>query len=367
MKRTKVLHVFGIMNRGGAEMRTLSLMSSLKEKGVDFEFCVLSGQKGVLDASIREKGGEVHYCKLGFGFISQYMRLLRAEKYDVVHSHVSLVSGVMLLLAKWCHVKQRIAHFRNTTDTASSSMLRRLRDRVLKKLILNNATHVLGVCNGALEGYWHGLWQQDPRFSVVYNGFNVPVNTPDPTFWQEHIDNYDGGQVIVNVARMDYQKNHLRQLHIFRHFMKRNPTAWMVFIGKESPTVKAQMVSYAAAEGIERRVVFLGEQSNVLPFVGQSSVMLFPSMWEGLPGAVIEAASLGVPVLASVIPGVEEIASQLSVVEPFELEKSDEAWADKLQGLVDNKPSYEEAIEQFNKSEFLLTANVEKLYGFYTK
>ena len=355
------------MNRGGAEMRTLSVMSALKEKGVDFDFCVLTGQEGVLDSTIRDKGGEVHYCKLGLGFAPRFMRLIKEEKYDVVHSHVSLVSGVILLLARLAGVKTRLSHFRSTADVANASLFRRMRDVILKRLLLMNAHQIIGVSIGSLNGYWEGRWQKDKRFFVVYNGFNVPDIPYENDFWRPFIKGFGGGNVIVNVGRMDVPKNHMRQLSIFHQYATLNPNARMVFIGKESQTVKDNMMAYATKHQILDKIVFLGEQPDVLPYVRHASAMLFPSLWEGLPGALIESASVGTPVLASAIPSVKEVAKQLPIVEPVELSESDDFWADKLKYMVDNKPDYDVAIKAFNQSDFLLNANVDKLHGFYTQ
>lgn len=361
----RVLHVFGIMNRGGAELRTVSLTAEMKKRAVNFDYCVLSGQKGVLDKQIQLEGGLVHYCKLNLTFFWRFYRLLKTQRYDVVHSHVSLVSGIILLLARIAGVKRRIAHFRNTHDKAKESKLRKLRNTILKRLLLCNANKILGVCVGALDGYWHLDWHTDSRFSVLYNGFEFPIVRRSAGFWLQYIPQDNPGLVIINVSRMDYQKNHLRQVEIFCLFLKAHPDAYMVFIGKETPSVKQSMLEYAKQQDISNHLIFLGEQANVLPFLANANVLLFPSMWEGLPGVVIEAAAMNISVLASRIPGVEEIASQLPLVQPFDLSRTDQEWADRLSILASSVTGSDESNTSINNSEFLLSANVEKLYGYY--
>ena len=363
----KVLHVFGIMNRGGAELRTLSLMPALKAKGVEFEFCALSGQQGVLDESINAVGSQVHYCKLGVGFFWRFYRLLKQQQFDVVHSHVSLVSGVMLWIAWLAGVPLRIAHFRNTTDVENISVVRQWRDKLLKRMILSKAHHVLAVCEGALQGYWSECWQQDKRFKVIYNGFERPELETQDNFWQQYINQYDNGVVITNVARMDYQKNHLRQAKIFAEYLALNNQAWLVFIGKENRRVRQTVEDFCQQQGIRERVVFLGEQAKVLPFLRHSQLMLFPSMWEGLPGAVIEAASVGTPVVASDIPGVLEIASALTLVSPLSLQSTDVQWAQKIADVLAKPMSQQDVVAEFDHSQFQINANVDALHAIYTK
>ena len=363
----KVLHIFGIMNRGGAEMRTISLIPHLKQQNIHFDFVALSGQRGVLDESIEQQGSKVHYIKLGLGLIPTLFRLLRSGEYSVIHSHVSLVSGALLLLARIAGIKVRIAHFRNTTDVAHESFLRQIRNRILKRLILTNATKVLGVCQGALDGFWTKKQQEDARFAVIYNGFELPTVNANESFWQETVQAELPRPIIINVARMDFQKNHIRQVHIIAEYVKRFGAVSMVFVGKETESVKQQMQSLAAGFGISDNLVFLGERSDVMQLLVNADAMLFPSMWEGLPGAVIEAASVGKPVLGSRIPGIEEIASQLSHVVPFPLENDDGEWAEKLHECLAATDTEQQRMKNFEGSLFQIRANVESFRSAYTE
>ncbi|MGY0650127.1 MAG: glycosyltransferase, partial [Paraglaciecola chathamensis] len=88
---------------------------------------------------------------------------------------------------------------------------------------------------------------------------------------------------------------------------------------------------------------------------------------EGLPGAVIEAASVGVPVVASDLPGVIEIARQLSVVNALSLKASDKTWAEQLIKQLNRSDEKSARVEQFTVSDFQLSANVEALYAIYSE
>ena len=363
----RILHIFGTMNRGGAEMRTLSLMQKMREQGVQFDFCVLSGQVGVLDQEIRRLGGQVYYCKLGLGFIPRFLALLRQHKFAGVHSHVAYVSGFILLLSRIAGIKLRIAHFRNTTDGADDSFIRKIRNHILRGLIATCATHILAVCIGAMRGFWGTAWEKDAKCQVIYNGFEVPTQPTDDSFWPKYIPNYQGQKIIVNVARMDVQKNHLRQCQIFIELLNTKPDCLMVFIGKEDVQRKAAMTDLLAKHGVSTKVIFLGLQSDVMPFLQHADLMLFPSLWEGLPGVVLEASSVGLPVLASDLSGIEEIAQQISSVHIQTLKTTDLQWAQQLAKMLDNGFDKTHNIEQFKHSSFLMTRNIDKLYAVYSE
>ncbi len=348
-------------------MRTLSLMEKMRDQGVQFDFCVLSGQHGVLDEQIRQLGGQVYYCKLGLSFIPRFLHLLRHHKFAGVHSHVAYVSGFILLLARLAGISLRIAHFRNTTDGADESWVRKIRNRILSYLIATCATHILAVCIGAMRGFWRKNWPSDPKCQVIYNGFELPKVALDQGFWQTYIPNYQGQKIIVNVARMDVQKNHLRQCHIFVELLKIKPDVLMVFIGKEDATRKAAMMDLLVQHGITDKVVFLGLQGDVIPFLRHADLMLFPSLWEGLPGVVLEASSVGLPVLASDLSGIEEIAQQISGVRIQALVTDDVQWAQQLANMLDSEVDKQQNLEQFKHSSFLMTSNIDKLYAIYSE
>jgi glycosyltransferase involved in cell wall biosynthesis len=363
----KVLHIFGAMNRGGAEIRTVSLMSRMAEQNIQFNYCVLSGDKGVLDDQIRSLGGEIFYCKLGPTFIFRFISLLLKGDFSTVHSHVAYVSGFILLLAKLSGIKGRIAHFRNTTAGNSLSFFRSYRDKLLKFLIKVCATDILAVCDGAMEGFWGEHWQQETRCKVIYNGFEVVERHIEPKFWFDFIPNFCDQKVVVNVARMDVQKNHVRQCDIFNELHKRDPNTLMVFIGKENQERKSMMMSKIEEYHLQENVFFLGLQSDVLRFLQHADVMLFPSEWEGLPGVVLEAASVGLPVVASDLPGVKEIADQLPFINIVNLQESNKNWGAHLYEVLIQNIDPNIMIEAFKHSDFLIDSNVKQLHAIYSQ
>jgi glycosyltransferase involved in cell wall biosynthesis len=94
--------------------------------------------------------------------------------------------------------------------------------------------------------------------------------------------------------------------------------------------------------------------------------MIFPSLWEGLPGAVLEAATAELPVLASDLPGTKEIGRYFTNVRTMPLELSDEDWAAAAVRLQSNLGRHLPTQDAFFVSPFSIqyaVASSERLYS----
>lgn len=328
-KAIKVLHVLGRMNRGGAEMRTLELMRNLDRDRYRFEFCCLSGLPGELDGEIRSLGGVVHLIRLNILFPSRFRKLLTHSGFHAVHSHVHWSSGLILRFAAQAGVPQRICQFASTSDGKRAHPLRRLRNRIFKRWVEVHATDIVGVSEGALSANLGPEWSDDSRCRVIYRGIDFSrfrIRRDRPGLRSEFGFPQDAF-VVAHVGRMDPPKNHDRLLRIFEQFVRVVPSAYLLLIGAVHDPIESSVRRFVEHSGISDRVAFAGVRADVPRLLNASDLMIFPSLWEGLPGAVLEAVAAGLPVLASDLPGINEIARHLPGVRTMSLELPDEEWA----------------------------------------
>jgi glycosyltransferase involved in cell wall biosynthesis len=331
-----ILHVFGCMNRGGAEMRTLEVMRRLDRNKYRFWFCSLSGLPGELDQEIRLLGGEVFYLPLRKGFSANLVKLLRSGEIDAVHSHVHFFSGYILRVASASGIPVRIAHFRNTNDGGGS--LRKVAQNLLMRYwIGRHATHILAVCKGAMAAAWGRNWERDPRCRVIYNGFDISIFAASPERLEVRREFClpDDAKICIHVGRMAEAKNHQRLLKIFQQIAIREPFAQLLLVGRGGNEVENALRSNIEQSGLGDRIHMAGERADVPRLLQAADLLIFPSKWEGLPGAVIEACAAGLPVLASILPGTEEIASHFPhLVQLLSLEKDDREWCERAISLL---------------------------------
>ena len=330
-----VLHVFGRMNRGGAESRTMEVMRRLDPRRHRLLFCALSGKTGEFDDEIRALGGEVYYSRLGVRFPWRFVRLLRRVRPDVVHSHVHLASGFILLLARIAGVRGRIAHFRSTGDGRSDSPVRRGYRRAMRRLVGRNATRILAVSNAAMASALGNTWTQDPRCRVIPNGVDIETLRLATPYPKAELGLSQHQRIVLVVGRDNPAKNRGGALSIFAVLAAKTPDAMLLFVGADRSETRADLEAVAKGQDLADRVRFLGQRDDLPRLLATADLVLAPSIREGSPGAILEAAALGVPVLASDIPSIEEVADEIPCVHTLPLTAADAVWVTKAVELLD--------------------------------
>ena len=363
----RILHVFGCMNRGGAEMRTLELFRCLDPNCYRFEFCTLWGERGELDDEIVRLGGKVHRLELNLAFPRAFLKLLRENSFSAVHSHVHYFSGFLLLLAAKAGTPQRIAHFRSTADGKGSNLWRRTRNFVLKRWIDKYATDILGVSRATLDGALGGGWQADPRCNVIYSGIDCCPGDqqPDPKGVRKEFGLPITATLLIHVGRMTAEKNHERLIGIFSAFLRRVPNSYLLLVGERKEPANSRIQKLLRDLAVNGSVITAGTRTDVRRLLLAADLMVAPSLREGLPGAVLEAVAAGTPVLASDIPPMIEVAAYLPI-KTMSLLESDEAWATASVDLCEDKALRTRLLDAFSKSPFtmpLSAAAFRKMYA----
>jgi glycosyltransferase involved in cell wall biosynthesis len=99
---------------------------------------------------------------------------------------------------------------------------------------------------------------------------------------------------------------------------------WMVGDGSE----RAAMECLAAELGIDAQVTFWGQQLDVTPFFSAADAFIMSSRSEGLPVSLLQAFSLGLPVIVTDVGGMAEVVKlsqsgfTVSATDPAEMSEA---------------------------------------------
>ena len=112
--------------------------------------------------------------------------------------------------------------------------------------------------------------------------------------------------VIINVARQEPQKGQLLLLEAMARVLERVPSARLALVGRRGRSSEA-LRERIEVLGIGDAVLELGVRTDVPDLLAAADVFAFSSLYEGLGGAVVEAAGAALPVAAFSVPAVREV------------------------------------------------------------
>ena len=314
------LHVFGALERGGAETWLLQALAHRAGSGWSADICLVAGREGSCAAEARRLGLRIVHCPLSPAptFPSRLFALLRREGYDAVHGHVLLFSGLIAGVAARAGVPVRVAHAHNSSDGHSAGAGRSLYRALMRRLIASEVNLVLACSPEAAAAFDCAATQVFPygidlqRFAAPRPSLKAGLGIPQ------------SARVAGAVGRLTKQKNYAFLLDAFAACL--DPELHLVIAGEGE--LRPELERTIAARGLAGRVHLLGLRHDVPELMlGLFDAVVMPSLHEGLPMALLEAQAAGLPCLVSgaVSPRADIVSGQ---VERLPLAK--DIWAAKL-------------------------------------
>lgn len=136
----------------------------------------------------------------------------------------------------------------------------------------------------------------------------------------------DHNFVIGHIGRFSFMKNHNYLIDIFVQLCKIRDDAALVLIGEGE--LKQKIQERVNQLGLAGRVRFLGNSFDVERYYQAFDYFVFPSLFEGLPGSVVEAQASGLRCLVS--DKVTKEAALTELVTYKSIEESAASWASEV-------------------------------------
>lgn len=247
-------------------------------------------------------------CSVHWASVKRMARLFDEARPDIVHSH-------LLLSDMYAAAASRIVKPPLLLSTVQGlnylwwlepRSLRRLRYWLLARLYrgVYAPFDAVVTCSGALRSAictGPGLRVNPAKASVIFNSIDVRQLTAAPPSPARATD---GVRRIVTVANFAPVKGHAVLLRALARLGGDPPIrCLLVGDGPSRPAIEA----LARELGVADRVEFLGQREDLAAIVRSADLFVFPSLWEGLGIALLEAMALEVPVVACARGGVLEV------------------------------------------------------------
>lgn len=315
----KVTYIVNALGEGGTERSLADLLPGLREGGVDISIITLRsrGDEGV-EPLLRAQGFEIHTIgSIGrLKTLRALRRLIRAQQPDIVHTMLfeANLYGRLATIATGARIVVSLVNTTYSAARLADPRLNRRKVRVVQALdaalgrFRTDRFHA--VSSAVKDDAVAALRLPDNKVTVIERGRRpetLPIVSPARrSAARDKLGLPIDAEVLVSVGRQEYQKGHRYSLVAVRELSDRPDLVLLVAgrTGNESDDL--QQILTGMPDTAER-VQLLGHRPDVAEVLAAADLFVFPSLFEGMPGAVIEAMASGLPIVASDIEPVREV------------------------------------------------------------
>ena len=361
----RVLMLFTILNRGGAETMVMNYYRAIDRSKVQFDFVVHREEEGDYEEEIRSLGGKIYrMMPLRPHTFGKYERQISAffdehPEYRIIHGQCSESGYFFYKEAARRGIPFIIAHAHNSHVKFD---LRWIVRTWMKHKMRPYLTHNFACGEEAAE--WLFGKELAKKAIILKNAIDTRQYLFDEQLREkkrEELGLAPEVLTICHIGRFDKVKNHCFILDIFEKLLKRRPTAQLLLIGDGD--LREQTEKKATQKGISTQIHFLGVRRDVNELLQAADVLVFPSLFEGLGIAVVEAQCTGMPcIISDIIPNEVMITN---LVEKVSLHESASTWAEKLIAATTrtfDRPAYAEKVAS---AGYDIKSNSRWLENFY--
>lgn len=308
----RVVHLLHTVAHGGIETILVNWMGAQTANNLDICLvCFENPGGGGSELPFVEAAGRMGFKVLRVGWSRgkpvfratlQLIRILRAHRAEVVHTHNVYADIVGLLAARWCRAKVVASAYVWADFGWKRNVLQQINKRVLNWVDL-----IVCQCHATRrELVERGL--PDKRLRVAISGFecqHFSLTAEQRTAARVARGAEDGHLVLANVARFYPEKAHSNLLDAFQVINRDHPETrlWLFGVGPLEPELRAK----CTALGLDHVVVFAGFTPDIDYQLTLVDVQVHPSFAEGVPLAICSGMAAGLPIVASRVGGIPEM------------------------------------------------------------
>lgn len=272
-------------------------------------------------------------------------KLIKVENIDVFHFDTDTADQVFLAMAAKKAGAKVIYHSHNS-ESWRKGFIWKWFNEFCKLKMKDCVDYYLACSDKAAKYLFPKSIVVSGDYEVVTNGIDLSKYVYNETIRNEYRDKYNltDRYVVGHVGRFNKQKNHSFILDIFEDLLKSVPNAVLLLIGEGE--LENEIKEKAKNKGIDDNIIFWGRTSEVYNIMQIMDVFLFPSLYEGLPVAGVEAQASGLPLVLS-----DSITAELQMTEPcyyLSLDMPINVWTDTLlsvKGTYTRKNTYSDIVK----------------------
>lgn len=289
---------------GGAEYVLLQLSEELRRRG--HTVVPVGPEQGVgwLRDKLRAAGFEREKFTLrrplDWGCVRGLREVFARRRVELVHSHEFTMAVYGAMAARL----SRLPHL--ITMHGNERMTRALRRRIALRWAFRNSWATVAVSSATKQSLDRDLGLAPGVVRVIRNGIPRRPGNPDPV--RRELGVRPGEVLLLAVGNLDPRKGHIVLLRALARLEAEGlGVPWRLAIagGRGGPE-RDRLAAFAAEHRMSDRVHLLLKRDDVPDLNAAADVFCMPSLWEGLPLALLEAMLAGKAIVASAASGIPE-------------------------------------------------------------
>lgn len=237
----------------------------------------------------------IGHLKLPFSFY----QVLKENNYDIVHIHseVAYKHFLYAFAAKKAGVKKIIIHSHSCNIDGNNKGIKFILHQIFKNRVNKLGTYFLACSVPAAEWLFTNKTLHSNNFKLLHNGI-LPDSYKYSDKKRKEIREKLGineNIVIGHVGALKKVKNQTRLLDIMHDLNDERYVLVLVGDGECRKEIEDKIKKLS----LEKKVYLLGNRTDVPDLLQALDIFVFPSLFEGIPMALIEAQAVGIPVIAS--------------------------------------------------------------------
>lgn len=295
---------------------------------------------------------------------------LRSFQPDVVHCHMPQANLLARAVRPFCPFPVLISTLHNLTmermNGRSGRFLEfahRLTDRY------SDLTTV--ICTAAVKSYIERRAVPAHKITVFYNGVNTRKFGPDSLARHQLREDLElqGKFVWLAVGRFELAKDYPNMISAFSKVVARSDQQMVLLVCGQG-SLEAEIRSQVNQLGLSGHVRFLGVRRDIPDVMNAADSFLMSSYLEGLPMVLLQASSVGMPIVATDVGGNPEIV--LNGLNGFVVPpRNDEALANAMVRVLQSSPADRSAMAEngrrFAREKFEVQAILDRWEALYTE
>jgi glycosyltransferase involved in cell wall biosynthesis len=344
---------------GGQKTVVLNYYYSIDKSKIQFDFFIGAGISEREISEIEALGGRIFILPRItniLGFINQAQKILRANRYRIVHCYLNTLDVFPLFAAWLARVPVRISESITTAHPGELKTILKWMLRPFGKLFPTNLA-----ANSLCAAKWSFGEKRLTKCRIIRNGIDLEKYHFDAQLRKTMRGKlgYDDKFIIGHIGRYAFQKNHSFLIDIFAKVHELDNAARLALVGYGS--LKDEIFYKIERLGLSEYVYDIGATEDILQYYHAMDVFVLPSFYEGLPVVAIEAQACCLPCVVS-----EEVTPEskiTDIVEFVSLYDSTEVWAEKI--LRYKKYSRYRTDEQVRSSGYDIKKEATLLEEYY--